>query len=279
MKKKKTALVTGGTSGVGLSIVKGLIHEDYFVVFIGSNKTKGKALEASLGEQNATFIGLDLGNLNEVYRFTEDFVKTHSRLDLLANVAGVILPEREMTPEGFEKTFAVGYLSPFVLSVRLASLLKKTPGSRIVNVSAQARTILNTRLDFENLDFSKAYNGFKASIATVHAKTVLTVLLSEKLHLDVNSFHPGIVRSDLTRHQPFFIRFLTRVFSPLMSKTSQNGIYVCISKDIEGISGQLYVDKKPVPLSFERDYKETLWKKTNELLKTLKFDLYENTQL
>jgi NAD(P)-dependent dehydrogenase (short-subunit alcohol dehydrogenase family) len=279
MKKKKTALVTGGTSGVGLSIVKGLIREDYFVVFIGSNETKGKLLEASMGEQNATFIGLDLGNLSEVHRFTKDFVKTYNHLDLLANVAGVILPEREMTPEGFEKTFAIGYLSPFVLSVRLASLLKKTPGSRIVNVSAQAKTILNNRLDFENLDFCKDYNGFKASIATVHAKTVLTVLLSEKLHLDVNSFHPGVVRSALTRHQPFLLRLLTKAISPLMSRTSQNGIYVCVSKDIEGISGRLYVNKKPVQLNFERDYKETLWKKTNELLETLKLDLYENTQL
>lgn len=279
MKKKKTALVTGGTSGVGLSVVKGLIREDYFVVFIGSNETKGKALEASLGEQNATFIGLDLGNLNEVYRFTEDFVKTYNHLDLLANVAGVVLPKRETTREGFEKTFAIGYLSPFILSVRLASLLKNTPGSRIANVSAQPETILKTRLDFENLDFRKDYNGFKASIATVHAKTVLTSILSEKLHLDVNSFHPGIVRSALTRHQPFLLRLLTKAISPLMSRTSQNGIYVCVSKDVEGISGQLYVNKKPVALNFEKDYKETLWKKTNELLKTLKIDLNENTQL
>lgn len=277
------ALVTGGTSGVGLSIVKALIQEDYYVAFIGINNNKGKELELSFNTNNskcAEFICLDLSNLNGVYHFANEFTHRYSRLDLLVNVAGVVLPKREITEEGFERTFAIGYLSQFILSLKLKTLLKKSDGARIVNVSGPAKAVLNAKLDFDDLDFSKTYNSFKTSLMTVHAKTVLTEILAQKFvvnAIDVNSFHPGMVRSDLTRNLPFTIRILTKAISPFMSKISKNGIFVSSSQKLKGSSGLFYVNKKSIKLSFDSTYKETLWLKTNELLGKLKFDFNENS--
>jgi len=74
MKKIKRAIVTGGTSGVGLSIVKALVKADYFITFIGSNATKGKAIEDELGT-STQFIQLDLSDLSALRKFVSSFIK------------------------------------------------------------------------------------------------------------------------------------------------------------------------------------------------------------
>ena len=283
MKQKKIALLTGDTSGVGLSIARALVEQNYFVIFIGSNCTKGKELELEFNRnilQRAAFFCLDLSKLKDVYSFVNDFKKRYDHLDLLINAAGVVLPNKEITADGFEKTFAIGFLSPFVLSLGLLSHLKKSNGARIVNVSAPANAVLKQKINFKDLIFRESYNGFKASLIAVHAKTVLTEILAEKFQqfkIDVNSFHPGMVRSNLTRNLSVLFRIISKVISPMMSATSANGIFVSSSPQINGASGNLFVNKKPIPLNFDNAYKNTLWLNTIEMLAKFKFDIYENS--
>ena len=268
----KTALVAGGTSGVGLSIVRELVKNNYNVFFIGSNQQKGKLIEAelrSISKSDIHFIQLDLSKVKDVTEFANTFIEQNAQLDLLLNVAGVVLPLRQETSEGIEKTFATGYLSAFILSNTLSSLLEKTKGSRILNVSGDPALIFKLKLNFDDLNFTKNYNGFKAAIATIHAKTVLTAMLSEKLlnkNIDVNSFHPGFVKSDLTRHLPFLMRILVGFISPFMPLKSKNGIYVSMADSLTGISGKLFVNKKPIPLNFDTDYKSKLWQETEKII-------------
>ncbi len=268
----KIALVTGGTSGVGLSIVKALVKNNYTVFFIGTNEQKGKEIESDLNKNSTTkntFIKLNLGNLNEVHKFANKFKSEVSHLNLLANVAGVVLLKRQETEQKLEKTFAIGYLSAFMLSNALIPLLEKNKHSRIVNVSGIPKQVMNATLNFDDLYFKKKYSGFKAAVATIHAKTVLTEILSEKLknkNIDVNSFHPGMVKSDLTRNMPMFLKILAKMVSPFMAKASKNGIYTSTSQEITGITGQLFTNKKPISLHFKKEYKEKLWRETERMI-------------
>jgi|LGOV01.1.fsa_nt_gb NAD(P)-dependent dehydrogenase (short-subunit alcohol dehydrogenase family) len=268
----KTALVTGGTSGVGLSIVRELVKNDFNVFFIGTDAQKGKEIEAELNKVNSsknTFVKLDLSDIKKVYKFANTFKNNVNSLDLLANVAGVVLLKRQETLQQLEKTFTIGYLSAFILSTELIPLLEKNKHSRIVNVNGLPTQVINATLDFDNLYFKKKYSGFKTAIATVHAKTVLTEILSEKLRdkaIDVNSFHPGTVKSGLTRNMPIALKLMAKMVSPFMSKTSKNGIYTCLSNKITGITGQIIVNKKPIKLNFAKEYKEKLWKATEEII-------------
>jgi len=273
--KTKHALVTGGTSGVGLSIVKELVAHNYKVSFIGSNTTKGKAVETLLKQNsslNHDFIQLDLGELSEVKTFTTQFINNNTSLDLLVNVAGIMSPQQQFTTSGQDKTFAIGYLSAFLLSTELFPLLEKGNNPRIVNVGGQASQVLKPILNFDNLDFKTNYSGFKTAITTVHAKTVLTQLLAEKLidkNIDVNSFHPGIVKSDLSRNMPTGIKFLAKLARPFMAKTSKNGIFVCLDDSITGLSGKLFVNKKQTTLQFDFDYREKLWEVSTTLTNSI----------
>jgi NAD(P)-dependent dehydrogenase (short-subunit alcohol dehydrogenase family) len=268
----KTALIAGGTSGIGRSIAMALLETNYEVLLIGKNQSKGVALEAKFNANHpgrVQFIQLDLSEIKAVRSFAEQFAQKHSKLHLLANVAGVMESKRQITNEGFEKTFAVGYLSAFVLSTQLAPLLEKAPNGRIANVAGVESFIFKARLDFDDLTFSRDYGSFKVAITTVHAKTVLTQLLSEKYasaKIDINAFHPGAVRSDLMKNMPWLTRQMFKIPSLFMTKTSKTGIRVSIASDLQGTSEKYITDKKTVDLNFEKSYQDQLWKETEKML-------------
>ena len=271
-KKMKSALISGGTSGIGISIAKDLLQKDYKVYLIGSNSNKGKSIETSFNKQypgQVEFIQLDLSIISNTKKFATDFSKKHTKLDLLVNTAGIMAPKRIITDEGFEKTFAVGYLSAFILSTELAPLLEQADHGRIANVAGVKSFILNAKLDFDDLTFSKNYGTFKAAITTVHAKTVLTEILAAKYAskgIDVNSFHPGAVKSTLMKNMEWWKRLLFAVPNFFMSKESKTGIYVSSSPKINGVSGKYFEKTKPVELNFDKEYKQKLWEHTQILL-------------
>jgi len=262
----KIALVTGGTSGVGLSIVRELTQHNYTVFFIGRNLEKGKSIETELNQKSSNhhFIPLDLSDLDAVTIFVKKIKTEFKKLDLLVNVAGIINTKQLLTNKGLDKTFSVGYLSVFILCNGLIPILEKGENARIVNVSGEPFQVLKPILDFKNLNF-KNKNGFKIAFDTMHAKTVLTQILSEKLktkNITVNSFHPGIVQSNLGRDLPILFRILSKMALLFMSKKSSNGIYCCLSDTINDKSGYLFVKKKPIKISFTKEYQELLWNKT-----------------
>ena len=268
----KTALIAGGTSGIGRSIAGALLEKNYELILIGRNAEKGAEVKAALDADHpghTQFVQLDLSEIKAVRGFAEQFAETHKKLDLLANVAGVMVAQRQITDEGFERTFAVGYLSAFVLSTQLAALLENAPNGRIANVAGVESFVFKAKLDFDDLTFSRDYGSFKAAITTVHAKTVLTQILAEKYtqaKIDVNSFHPGAVRSDLMKNMPWLTRQLFRIPSLFMTKTSKTGIRVAGDTDLQGTSGKYITDKKVVDLDFEMSYQDRLWQETEKML-------------
>ena len=210
-----------------------------------------------------------MSNINDVNNFSKKFIEKHDKLDVLANVAGVMEPTRKITEEGLEKTFSVGYLSAFILSTRLVPLLEKVSHGRIINVAGAASLIFKANLDFEDLTFSKKYGGFNTAITTVHAKTVLAEILSEKYAskgVDVNSFHPGAVRSDLMKEMKWLNRLIFKILGAFMSPESKTGIYASSAPELNGVTGKYFNKKKVIPLNFDQAYKDQLWNATEQIL-------------
>lgn len=270
--ESKVALVTGGSSGVGLSIVKALVKENYKVFFIGSNQDKGKQVETQLSagaSQEVNFIALDLSDLNAVKRFAGKFKSKNKKLDLLVNAAGVVLPKRELTDDGLEKTFAIGYLATFILTRELEPVLAKADNARIVNVSGGTALAFYLRLNFENLNADLRYNGVLTAAKTVHAKAVLAEILArryEASNITVNAFHPGIVKSDLGRNMIWPLNSLMNYFSLLLPKDSKTGIHASLSTSLQDVTGKFLVNKKQIPLKFKEAYKNRLLKETDLIL-------------
>ena len=270
---KRIALVTGGTSGVGLSLVRALVERDSHVHFIGTSSDKGRAIESELNGSAGRvcdFIQLDLSDLGAVRAFARRFRDEVQRLDVLLNVAGLMLPRRQVTPEGFEKTFAIGYLSAVLLAMELVPALARASGARILNVAGSPRHVLApSRLDLSDLAFEKDYGWIRAATGTIHAKVVATEILAERLRgrgIDVNAFHPGVVKGQLFRNMPPLKRALFSMAHLFMTSESKTGIYVSTAEEIRGITGQLFVGERPRALRFEPEHKTALWEQTERML-------------
>lgn len=268
---QKTALVTGGTAGVGLSIVRALAKQGTFVHFIGTNEDKGKRVEEELNisaDPTVRFVQLDLSRLRAVHDFSLQFGRAVPALDVLVNVAGVMLAERQVTEDGYEKTFAIDHLAAFILCQGLRPALAAAQHGRIVNVSGAPSQLLKQRLDFADLQLEHNYTLMRAALNAVHAKTVMTEILAERFRdeIDVNAFHPGAVKSDLFRHMRFPMSTVFRFARRFMASESKSGIYASTTQALNGVTGQLFVGTRPRQLSFEQSYKDKLWHTTEQLV-------------
>ena len=134
-----TVLVTGATDGLGKRVAQELAAKGAAVLLHGRSSRR---LEATLeelrketgSEKLGTYLA-DLSSLGEVRGLAEQVLSEHDRLDVLINNAGVIVREREESRDGHELTFAVNYLSHFLLTALLLPLLRDSSPSRIVNVA------------------------------------------------------------------------------------------------------------------------------------------------
>jgi len=265
----KVALVTGGTDGVGRSLVRELFNNGYQVHCIGFNASKGEALsnELSAGAGSFQFWQLDLSNLDEVKRFASEFPKQTIELSRIVFSAGVVLPRRAETEQGLEKTFAINYLSAYSLSQQLKPLLVN--GARVLFVSGVGGIMLKPRLDFANLQLTQGYNAGRAAANAVHAKTVLAQILAKdwaEEGIRVNAFHAGFVRSSLGRNFPFPLNKLAGAAGLVMSADSKTGINAALSEEYEGLSGYFFEGKKKKQLAFKEEYCDQLRAASDALL-------------
>ncbi|GMF22661.1 unnamed protein product [Phytophthora lilii] len=140
----KVAIVTGANSGLGFETALQLALKGANVVLACRNEERGKEAETKLRDTLATspdagkveFMKLDLGDLSSVNKFADDFKKSHDRLDLLINNAGVMGGSYAVSMDGYERMFASNHLGHFALTAQLLDVLKRSDAARVVNVSS-----------------------------------------------------------------------------------------------------------------------------------------------
>jgi NAD(P)-dependent dehydrogenase (short-subunit alcohol dehydrogenase family) len=124
----KVCVVTGSNSGIGKETASALAEMGATVVMVVRDQEKGqKALDeivAGSGNRSVSLMICDMSSIASIRNFAADLKKRYNRLDVLVNNAGAEFVKRQVTSEGFEKTFAVDYLAPFLLTNELLDLLK-----------------------------------------------------------------------------------------------------------------------------------------------------------
>ena len=124
----KTVLITGATSGLGLATALLLAERGAEVLMVGRERTRSNFMRAEVakcaaGSPPILFLA-DLSSQAEIHRLADRLHGCFSRIDVLINNAGALFAEREVTPDGLEKTFAVNHLAPFALTHLLLDLLR-----------------------------------------------------------------------------------------------------------------------------------------------------------
>lgn len=222
----KTVLVTGATNGIGLVISHQSSRMGAHVTIVSRNKEKcamvAGAIKAETGNP-VEFIVADLSSLAGIRQAAASFRQTHKRLHILVNNAGGFFFKRFVTPDGFEKTFALNHLSYFLLTNLLLDLLKISAPARVVNVASGSH--VGARISFGDLQGEKHYWCFRAYGQSKLANVLFTYELSQRLEgtgVTVNVLHPDYVDTGIPLNRGFF-RIDCQTFSPALRSETRSG--------------------------------------------------------
>jgi NAD(P)-dependent dehydrogenase (short-subunit alcohol dehydrogenase family) len=197
----KTAIVTGGYSGIGLETTRALAAKGVTVIVpVRSPEKAADTLADVRGDVETA--AMDLADLASVHRFGDAVLRELERLDLLINNAGIMAcPEARVGP-GWESQFGVNHMGHFALTKALLPLLERTPGARVVALSSTGHKISDVRWDdihFETGEYHKWRAYGQAKTANALFANALSRRLREAGGLAF-AVHPGGIFTPLQRH-------------------------------------------------------------------------------
>ncbi len=272
----KTALITGGTSGIGKATAVALAAMGADVVVVGRNRERG---EAALGEiksqshsESVELMLADLAVQDEVRGLAETFLERYDRLDLLANNAGLVQSKRTETADGIETTLAVNHLAPFLLTNLLLDRLKQSAPSRVITVSSEAQRWGD--MDFDDLQSTQKYRGFPVYGMTKLANIMFTYELAERLKgtfVTANCLHPGAVGTNFGKNNGGPMTLFFRAAKPFMRSPEQGAdtlIWLASSPDVDGVSGKYFSDRKEIEakkIAHDPTTRRRLWEISEDL--------------
>ena len=272
----KTCLISGGSSGVGKAIARGVASLGAGTIIIGKNRERGEAaiaeIKSETGNPQIEFVAADLSSVASTQKASDEILNRHKALHLLANIAGIISLRRDETPEGLERILATNYIGHFALTNRLLPLLKASKPSRIITVAGTAALLAIQKLNFDDPMGKARFNPIFAILRSALAKVMFTFELSRRLEgsgVTANTFDPGLVRSDLISGLPLPLRIplsLGPLFFPRQCKT---GMYLATSPDVEGSTGGYFAGSKRIRFKnrfHDRTDEKRLWEMSEEIV-------------
>jgi NAD(P)-dependent dehydrogenase (short-subunit alcohol dehydrogenase family) len=272
----KICLVTGATDGIGLETAKALAQGGAEVIVHGRDAAKGgrsvDAIRTAAPGAKIEFIQADFASLAQVRRMADTLNARLDKLDVLVNNAGsASFASRHLSQDGYELTFAVNHLAPFLLTNLLLEKLRRGGRARVVNVSSVAHKI--KPFDIDDLMSEK----IKPLYAYGRSKFA-NILFSNELArrgasdgIASNALHPGTVRSNFGS-EATITRLFYRYAAPLLKTPAQGArtsIYLAMAAAVEGRSGGYYADCKPAaadPRTQDPQLAARLWRESEKLV-------------
>lgn len=267
-----TFLVTGATDGIGRATALALARQGACVIIHGRNPGK---LEATLGQLRAAnpnadvhAVLADFASLAEVASLAGQLRGEFPGLSVLINNAGLLTDYRQTSVDGFELTFAVNVLAPFLLTIRLLDTLKRNAPARIVNVASTAMG--GGTVDFSNLQLDRHFDGWQAYANS----KLMNVLLSHHLAAQIagsgvvsNALCPGLIDTNFFHTNTLFAGGTYERLRPGMRPPAEGALvplYLATDPAASGSNGEFYVrdgrdGRHAVPLAWDAAVAGRLW--------------------
>jgi len=241
----RACLITGANRGLGKATSVGLARLGATVLMLCRDRARGdRALEAvryNYGNDAVSLVVADLASLSSIRRAAAQIAEQHAALHVLVNNAGVNIARRRESVDGFELTFAVNHLAPFLLSNLLLPLLEASAPSRIVNVTSSFERF--GKIHSDNLQLSRGYSATCAYTQSKLANALYTYELAERLQgtgVTANCVHPGLVATDLMRDLPAWLRSLLDKVLITPEKGAQAIVHLAAAPELANVSGQYF---------------------------------------
>ncbi|NHI89257.1 MAG: SDR family oxidoreductase [Candidatus Thorarchaeota archaeon] len=276
--KDKTCIVTGSNSGIGKETALTLAKMDAKVIMVVRNKERGELARSEIIRESSNhsvdLMLCDLLSMSAIRQFAAEFKDKYNRLDVLINNAGAVFNKRQVTPEGFEQTFALDYLAPFLLTHELLPVLKRTAPSRVINLSSGLHE--SAKLDLDNLQCESSYKSMDAYKSAKLMLIMHTYEMARRLKdagVAVNVVLPGFVATNLGRSSNSMMsRIMFGMMKPFQlspKEGAETSVYVASSPDVEGVTGKCFEKKEVIETSEtsnDTELQKKLWDITVDLL-------------
>ena len=275
----KLFLVTGASDGIGKATALALAQSGATVILHGRDADKTAAAVAEIQSTTANAklhtVIADFAALDQVAALAEQVNSDFGQLSVLINNAGQINDQRRLSHDGFELTFAVNHLAPFLLTQKLLPVLKANAPARIVTVSSSA--LGGGVIDLDDLQSERGFDGWQAYANTKLANLLFSNLLAEQLAgsgVVSNALCPGLIDTNLLSNRTIFpaetyeyIR--VRVRPP--EEGAQVPVFLATAEETADVSGQFFLRDddqrgRAISLGWDRETATALWARSGELL-------------
>ena len=275
--KDRICMITGANSGIGKVTALELAKMDGHIIMVCRNKVKGTSVHRNIvestGNPNVELMISDLASQASIRQLVSDYKERYDKLHVLINNAGTMTKNRIETVDGFETTFAVNHLAPFLLTNLLLETIKASAPSRIITVSSGIHH--RATIDLDDLHSKHKFSNMNAYSISKLANILSTYELHHRLreagidNVSVNAVHPGFTRTNMGKNgtSSLLQRIGIALVHPFLAKTAEKGaetsIYVASSPEIETNSGKYFANKQIVessPITHDRSIQQRLWK-------------------
>jgi NAD(P)-dependent dehydrogenase (short-subunit alcohol dehydrogenase family) len=283
-----TYLVTGATDGIGKATALALANQDACVILHGRNPDKTAAtleeISQATGNTQLHSVLADFASLEQVAALADEVSERFPDLNILINNAGHLNDHRRLSIDGFELTFGVNYLAPFLLTLRLLDTLKSNSNSnakakgrapaRIVNVSSTA--LGGGLIDLDNLQLEHGYNGWQAYANSKLANAMFSHVLADKLQgtgVVSNALCPGLIDTNFFHTNEVFSDAAYQRMRPGMRSPEEGALvplYLATDPAAGDINGEFFIrqgrdDRRAMPLDIDESMAQQLWAVSEQL--------------
>ena len=267
-------ILTGATRGIGQAAAIELAGRGAELGVVGRDAARVRATaeqaRASGGGAPVHEHVADLERMGEVRRLAAELLGAYPRIDVLANNAGAMFTSRHITRDGFERTFALNHLAPFLLT---NLLLERLTASRARVVTTASDAHKGGLLDLDDLQSERG--SFRPG--RVYGTTKLcNVLFTRELQrrnpaIAANCFHPGVIRTGFGKNDGALARISLTLAAPFLRSPERGAgslVWLALDPGAGELRGQYIEKQRPVqPSAQARDDRlaAELWQRSEEL--------------
>lgn len=280
-------LVTGATSGIGTATAEALAEKlaetGSTLIVHGRDQQKLDRLVEDLrsqwssqsGPENIHGLRADFSSLGEVRAMADQVVDRFGALHVLFNNAGVLTDHRQETQDGFELTFGVNHLAPFLLTQILRDTLLASAPARIATNSSSAMG--GGRINFDDLQMTRNFDGWSAYANSKLANMLFSNYLARELagtQVVSNSFCPGLIDTNLlTGNRDFGAEGVERLRQRMRSAAegAVTPVFLATAPEAAGMTGAYFLKshgygKTPLQVAWDEKIAERLWQVSLKLV-------------
>lgn len=277
----RTVVITGANSGVGKATAVALAAAGARTVVTARDEGRGtRALEdirRASGSDRVDLELFDLADLSSVRAGARRLLDRYEQIHVLVNNAGLVLSRRSETKDGFEATFGVNHLGPFLLTRELTGRLEASAPSRVVTVASTAHRSARGGLDFDDLQSERHYAGMRAYGRSKLANILFSNELARRLGgtgVTANSLHPGTVATGFARDGDAsgLLAFGVKLIKPFVltpERGARTSVYLASSPEVADTTGGYFVKcraRKPSAAAQDQTAAARLWAVSEELV-------------